>query len=269
VDGRLLAAAARGVLVVDGDHRELAGESLRIEGALSGDFKAAPGLLPAAVAAPPTKGEFSGDASLVSVGGTTIVREPGARALVGAGVIAGLALFGLAFLKSVGLAPFYTRIDRATVLRNPNRASVLEAVKSEPSITAAGLMRRVGLSEVVVRHHLRMLEAHRHVVSRRRGRSVGYFPADGPLASQHHDAAMTLRDRTRRDVATLLALAPLPLTQKEIAHRMGHSQRLVSYHLVRLEASGLVIGEGTMPRRYRAAQTLGRVLPEQLSTAAG
>jgi DNA-binding transcriptional ArsR family regulator len=41
-------------------------------------------------------------------------------------------------------------------------------------------------------------------------------------------------------------------TQKSLSEELGLSQRLVSYHLARLEAALLVRGQGRRPRRFAA-----------------
>jgi predicted transcriptional regulator len=135
---------------------------------------------------------------------------------------------------------------------------VYEAIRARPVRTVAELTRDTALNEIVVRHHVRMLEQHRLVARRPMGRFRAYVAVDGSAGPLPPEA---LRDETRRAIAQLLAESPLPLTQKSIAQRCGVSTRLVSYHLARLERDGLAAGNGTTPRLYRAAGALAPAGP--------
>lgn len=57
--------------------------------------------------------------------------------------------------------------------------------------------------------------------------------------------------------------APAPLTQADVAARVGVSQRLASYHLTRLVASGLVERAAGRPAGYAASGGLREGLPPQ------
>lgn len=261
VTGSLIAASASGILTVDGRSHPITDESLRVDGTLGIilDAPDAPTLTPIEDASG-AKAGVSGDASSVIIGGAPVSKAPLSRSAVGAiGLLAALAILAWSAIRWAPVL-LYSRLVPDTLLKNPNRRAIVEAVRAKPGASVADLVRATGLTEVVVRHHLRMLATHRFVTSRGAGKSLGYFAAETPAIQQRGEQYIVLRDASRRAVADAVRRAPMPLSQKEVAEATGLSQRLVSYHLGRLEESGLVATEGTMPRRYAATAPLHAVL---------
>jgi predicted transcriptional regulator len=85
------------------------------------------------------------------------------------------------------------------------------------------------------------------------GRVLAYFPPGHVPSGDRLAAEVALKDATRRRVLDA-ARGEMGATQAEIADETRLSQRLVSYHLARLEAVGLVQGDGGRPQRFRAAE---------------
>lgn len=257
LDGEIAAASAFGELRAGSSRRELEGQSVRIDGVLAAlPSLSGGGLAPAPLARPESGAAISGDARQVLVAGAPVAGAGGARGATVAGVTLGaLMLAALAFVKLVGIGPLYTRIERGTVLQNDNRRRVYDTIRGAPGCNTADLVRLTGMAEVVVRHHLRMLEEHQFVIMRPSGRLRTYFALDGRVDPQLAGVYGVLKDESRRLVATAVVDGP-GATQKEIAERTGISQRLVSYHLGRLENDGLVVASGSNPRRYDATEKL-------------
>lgn len=253
-DGSLAAAAAHGELRVDGQRVEARGESVRIDGALDLALAFVPRseIQGSPLATRALEAGIEGEASQVLVGDAVVARDSSRAAGIaaGAGLLALLALVW-AYLKWGGIQ-LYTRIEAVTVLQNPNRRRIYDHLCASPGRSIAEIVRETGISQVVVRHHLRMLEVHAYVVQRGRGKLKVYFPNDGRLGQAAASGWIALKDDTRRAIAGCIARSSAPLSQKEIAEATGVSQRLVSYHLAKLEAEGLVRLEGSMPRRYVA-----------------
>lgn len=199
------------------------------------------------------EGALRGSATLVLVAGSRVAEARTDLAPYYAGAaVAALLLAALAYLQHVAWAPLYSRISRSRVLANPNRLAVYEAIRARPGMNPSDLSREVGLARVVVQHHLRMLAAHQLVTSRASGRQLAYFaPEDLPSVGEL-EAQETLRDPTRRRIADELRGAPGGLTQAELTERTGIPQRLVSYHLAKLQEKGLAEGDRGFPQRYRA-----------------
>lgn len=256
LSGTLRAEAAEGLLDVDGRPVRLEGERLRLDG----DVSLAPRLRPsrgvlgdeAVSVASPVRGEADVRVGEARVSG---VASPAARLAWGAALLT--LLVGLAaWLKAGAGAALYTRLVRSTLLRNPNRRLVLDAVRARPGIHVLELTRTTGLVEGVVRHHLRVLVRHSFLVEREEGRMRSYFALEGTLDQASQEAILALKDPTRRRIAEVVASSGSPLSQAEIAARTGVSARLVSHHLARLEQASLVVSEGSMPRRYAPSPRL-------------
>jgi predicted transcriptional regulator len=200
-----------------------------------------------------------GEATAVTIGGGVLVEREGPAKLA-AGAAALAILVGLAWaFKSALLSPFYTRIDPARLLSNPNRARIRDLVRASPGLAPADLARLTGSARVVVDHHLRILVAHGHLVARRSRHRISYFAREAAPRESAHAHAEAVRDATRRRIAREILETP-GLTQKEIAERLSLRLRLVSHHIRRLEAESLVIAEGAMPRRHRPLDALAEAL---------
>lgn len=205
----------------------------------------------------------SGEAEEVVVGGFTYRALPAAAPVAAAGVAATLG--GLVFLlrRFLGVL-LYSRITRSEVLDNENRRRIFEALDKSPGATAADVARTVGVARVVAQHHLGMLEAHHLVVARRYGGFRRFFVA-GALPEEFA-ASEVLSDERRRQIAELIVTRQ-GSTQVELAGLTGLSRRLVSYHLGRLEESGLVAVDGQWRRRYEATPRLSGLLRVALESA--
>lgn len=246
VEGAWSAARAHGYVVVDGERHEVRGETVRIDGALDATMHRGEAAPLGALSEAPTS-QLDGRADRLTIGGAAVEARPVAAAMRSPAAAAtgiGLAVVLLGWL-------LYTRLERSTLLRNPNRARVYHLIRGRAGLSLADLVRETGMPQVVVRHHLRILEQHRYVAVRGEGRTRLWLALDGSVDPAQAGALVTLKDETRRAVAQ--ALGPGPRSQREIAQATGLSQRLVSYHLARLEEGGLVVSEGSMPRRYRLA----------------
>ena len=264
VAGRVEAERASGHLVLDGRRVDLQGDAVEVQGdlvlSLAGRLRDAP--VPALGV--PLDAAFDGEASRVVVAGRPVA-FPSTTATTTAAIVTGASLVGilaaLLCLKMAGL-PFYMRVARGSLLRNENRRRILETVRARPGVTVPELVRELGLSEMAVRHHVRMLEAHRHLAVRGSAKVRGLFALDGATDPAEMASRVVLKDPTRRRIAALLAASEGPLTQAGLSEGAGVSRRLVSYHLARLEEAGLVEPSGAGPAGYRATARLGAVLAE-------
>jgi predicted transcriptional regulator len=195
-----------------------------------------------------------------------VLAAPAARAAEVAAILgaatAGIAL--LLLLKSGAWVWLYTRVTRAQVLENPTRRALCDLIRARPGAHVSELSRALGVGRVVLQHHLRMLEAHHLLVPCAQGRVLAYFPPGHVPSGDGLAARVALKDATRRRVLDATAgRLDGGATQAEIAQVTTLSQRLVSYHLARLEAVGLVQGDGGRPQRFRAAQARAPVEPSR------
>jgi predicted transcriptional regulator len=253
LDGALSTADASGVLTVAGKRHDLDHASVALDGLLAMRLEGRhPGPLggPAALDV-----GVQGEATRALVAGASIVpRFPASAVEAGGGV---LALVGLAALGRFLVAPLYHRLAPSDLLANPNRRRIHDAIRARPGIDVGALVAAAGLSRVLVRHHLRMLEVHGLVraTAWRRRRTYALVGAGAGAGL----AACELKDATRRRIALAVARAG-GATQKDLSRALGLSQRLVSYHLACLGDSALVRAEGSNPRVYVATPALAHAL---------
>ena len=246
--GALASGDATGALTVAEARRAVDHERVLVEGDFALQLRGDPtGALGVA---------FEGEATRAVVQGASVVPvvAPSA-ARAGEGL---LALLAVALLGRLVVAPLYHRLGPSDVLANENRRGLYETIRARPGVSVQELVASSGLSRILVRHHLGMLEAHKLVraTSWRRRRT---YAVAGEGAGR---AACELKDATRRRVAHAVTRAGRA-TQKDLVGTLGVSQRLVSYHLARLEASALVKVEGRNPRAYVATEELARALERE------
>ncbi|HVL49274.1 MAG TPA: MarR family transcriptional regulator [Candidatus Thermoplasmatota archaeon] len=135
------------------------------------------------------------------------------------------------------LAPFaglYTRLARDDVTGHKLRAALLEAIKATPGVTFTELRARFRAASGTLVHHLRTLERHRLVTSRRDGALRRFFVAGTSPAVL---AATTPSPAQGRILAML---AEGPLSQREIAERLGITKQGANHHVKTLARRGLI-----------------------------
>lgn len=250
LDGALRSASALGWIAHGPERVELRGDALQVEGSLTLDLARTDALLSA-----PIEGPIGGIAERVRVNGATIGRPSAtstavASSAVGIG-LAALALATLAYLQGWLYAPFYSRLRATHLLENERRRAVYDLVRAAPGASVPRIRRELALARVVVEHHVRLLQMHGYIVLRQQGRTRCYYlPESAPPAPEYEHPA--LRDANRQLLLRMLEGSATPPTQRELSERSGLSQRLVSYHLARLERAGLVQGGDAIPKRYTA-----------------
>ncbi|HET6403367.1 MAG TPA: winged helix-turn-helix transcriptional regulator [Candidatus Thermoplasmatota archaeon] len=154
------------------------------------------------------------------------------------------------------LLVLFTRIAAPAALEHETRAKLHAHLVAHPGSSRRDLCHALGIHPMTLVHHLQVLASLGVVVARREGREVLYHVAHAPP-----DVPATLRAQPRRLIARLLAQRPL--TQRQIAEATGFSQRLVAYHLARMEA--IVEATPGRPHRYALRGPLG----EAAAAAAG
>ena len=246
--GRLESGRADGWVEADGRHRDVEAAALRLSGDLALGLAPAPPIdgpaaQPQDAVAARQRTEFSGEGR-AWVDGAPVAASP-ARVAAPVAAVGAAALLGLALV-----AALYTRVTRARVLESPVRRALFDAIRQAPGQHVAELARAHGISRVGLQHHLRMLEAHGLVVARQRGRVLAYFPPGAVPDERGVAARVALKDPTRRRVLDAAARRHDGATQADIATATGLPLRLVSYHVARLEAAGLVRGDGGRPQRF-------------------
>lgn len=137
-------------------------------------------------------------------------------------------------LVALALAPLYTRLAPSRLLDQEKRESLHRLIGAHPGIHYSDLKRRTGLPAGVLVHHLRTLERHGLIVSRRDGAFRRFAPAAAPFPAPA-PAPITPMQRRVLDL-----LAGAPRTQRQIAEALGLSQQGANRHVKTLERRGLL-----------------------------
>jgi DNA-binding transcriptional ArsR family regulator len=177
-----------------------------------------------------------------------VVREPTFLtpqvAQMAGGAFAAVLAFGAAFLlwgselryplsRWLFALPLFSRFDRDSAGDHPRRQEVLAAVEAAPGISLNELGRRTEIPKGALTHHLRVLERHGLLTSRRERVWTRFFP---PNFVRRRVAIVTTR---QEDVTQLLVREP-GLSQSDLASRLGLQRKAAQYHLDRLEEAGIV-----------------------------
>lgn len=163
--------------------------------------------------------------------------------LVGAGAAVGVAgaaawLLSRDATRFAVAAALYTRLGRSEVLDHPGRDALHRRIQQEPGVTYSQLQRASGMNTGALVHHLRALERAGVVSSRKEGAYRRFYAAGAaPAASVLHVPALT-----PMQARVLEVLREAPLTQGELAERLGLSQQTTSHHVKSLVRGGHVEG---------------------------
>ncbi len=107
------------------------------------------------------------------------------------------------------------------------RNEILKRIQDRPGITFRELARELGIGIGDLQYHLHRLEKERRVFSRKFGKRRYIFPEGFEKDLQRLIIAISTGTRRR----ILLLLMDGPLSQSEIARKLGISQPTVSYHM--------------------------------------
>lgn len=159
--------------------------------------------------------------------------------------LAGLAALALALLARARewlqwllLAPtvgMFTRIRAPDALGHPLRARIHAVVAGTPGITLTEIRAATGTRLGTLVHHLRALERHGILTSRRDGAFRRFFVAG---ATAQIASSITGVTPTQREVLRLLEAGPL--TQRAIADALGVTRQAANAHVKTLERAGRV-----------------------------
>lgn len=136
-------------------------------------------------------------------------------------------------------SPLFSRFEKETVLGHPKREQLYVLVMQTPGITLQDLCERTNLSRTAVTHHLRLLEQHHLLVSKRMGRSRHYYENGGRYGRDQKDAYAVLRNERSREVAQFIQSHPGTI-QKDLCQHLGIQASVAHWHVRRLQEAQLV-----------------------------
>lgn len=174
--------------------------------------------------------------------GETIAAHPVATAgaLAAVGAAATIPLWRREwwrYLTILGFLPLYTRLQKRHVLDHKTRERIHQLIMDQPGIHYSALKDATGLNAGALVHHLRTLERHALVTSRREGTLRRFYPVGARLPAPPAIVFTPTQSRI------LELLDQRPMTQRELAETLGITQQGVSYHLKTLERKGQLMLE--------------------------
>lgn len=128
----------------------------------------------------------------------------------------------------------FSRLQRNALLDQGTRMQLFEAIQTEPGITQSELRRRLGLSTGVLLHHLRMLEYHGTIRSRR----VQGFRIYNVAGLKMPENLTVLSQAQQRFLEALRELGAASRIQ--LAAHLGMTPQAIGYHARILKERGLV-----------------------------
>ena len=164
----------------------------------------------------------------------------GAAGAAGASLLAALAYFWprLKLATTLLALPLYTRIERTAVLEHEKRDEIYELIRQQPGIHAHEIGEKTQIGWGTTVYHLKLLEQHALVVSKKSGRYKRFFVNTGEYTKKK-DAYGALRNDTAKAVADFIVNHP-GCSQKELCAALGIQPSLASWHVDKLEGVELV-----------------------------
>lgn len=201
-----------------------------------------------------------------------------AAVLLGLGATAaGAAGIGLLWIGKVLFSALFTRRrDAAAVLEQPLRRRLYETIHADPGIAYRELLRRLGVANGTVRHHLNVLLREGLVVEHPHLNTVRLFPHDSAQEAER-DARVLLRDGRSRRLFDWIDAHAGAIQAEVAAHaeaEWGWRPNTTQYRLKRLVEGGLVeehregrVKRYGVRRRIAARPRRGFLLPRVATRA--
>lgn len=171
---------------------------------------------------------------------TTQLLAAGAAGAGGAGLVAAALYFWprLKFGLTALFLPLYSRIERTSVLEHEKRDEIYELIRATPGIHAHEIGEKAQIGWGTTVYHLKLLESHSLVVSKKSGRYKRFFVNTGEYTKKK-DVYGALRNETAKAVADYIVNHP-GTSQKDLCAALGIQPSLASWHVEKLEGVELV-----------------------------
>lgn len=163
---------------------------------------------------------------------------------VGAGGVAVAGVAAIPFLRRewwryLAAVPFvglYTRLRKSELLDHATRERVHALIQARPGIHYSALKEETRLNTGALVHHLRTLERHGLVTSRREGPLRCFYPVGARLPPP--PVRLSAVQQRILDI-----LEEGPMSQRALGERLGMTQQGVSYQIRTLERKGCLVLE--------------------------
>ena len=138
-----------------------------------------------------------------------------------------------------GICLTFRIISKKTVLGEPTRARIFNAIKEDPGIHFNALRNRTGINRGTLRYHLAILILTKKITCFRDGRFSRYLPEEFGVSTR--DMIVACRFRGGPDHAMLTYLLHHPnATQQEMGSATGISPPVISWRVQRFLHEGIV-----------------------------
>lgn len=174
----------------------------------------------------------SGDGATVS-----IPAEYGVAAGVAAVGAGALALSRRSWREKLlwGAAGLYTRLARPDILGHEERERLYRLIENEPGTHFHALQRQLGWNTGTLTYHLRVLERHGFVVSRRDGLYRRFYISGAAPRKETFDGPSGLRADVLEAIRNQHGMS-----QTDLSLALGANKQTVNYHVKALERAGMI-----------------------------
>ncbi len=159
----------------------------------------------------------------------------------------------LLFSAFTGLAYFFgiKLVNRKNVLENKNRNLIYRIVEEKPGISFTEIVRELGITKTMAKYHLDRLLYYGLITPHSNNGRSGYFRNNDTYSDNEKMLYLIKKNPHDSKIIELVRNSP-GITRKEIAGEISLSGPSITWHLERLENSGLieVVRAGRTTRYY-------------------
>lgn len=136
----------------------------------------------------------------------------------------------------------FRRLSRYNVLTQPVRVEIYNYIQMHPGTPFSVIAEKNEINRGTLHYHLHILLREGRILEWREGGRTTYFENNGKYSMNEKQILSRLRSGTAGEICMFLAMCH-GATRSEIAQRMNIAPSSVSWHLSRLNSSGIVISE--------------------------
>ena len=159
----------------------------------------------------------------------------------------------LLFSAFTGLAYFFgiKLVNRKNILDNKNRSMIYRKVEEKPGISFTEIVRELGITKTMAKYHLDRLLYYGLITSHSNNGRSGYFRNNNTYSDYEKMLYLLKKNPHDSKIIELVRNSP-GITRKEIAGEINLSGPSITWHMERLENSGLieVVRAGRTTRYY-------------------
>jgi predicted transcriptional regulator/PKD repeat protein len=133
------------------------------------------------------------------------------------------------------MIPLFTRIKKPKVLDHFERGRIYEHIRKNPGDSYSSIRRTLSMKNGALAHHLRVLETHEYIISKRDGMFKRFYPKGMKIPEGQYKSI-------QQNILEMIMSNP-KISQKAISERLGVDRSTVNYHIKILMAMGVIRSE--------------------------